>query len=70
LYGAWKFEPDLGTRHDVGRWYIAPGGQFCKTWHVLGLVGEGCDSVDLDGETFGFPRQDRFVRSKSLMLCG
>jgi Prolyl oligopeptidase family len=70
LSGAWKFEPDLGTRHDVGRWHIAPDGQFCKTWHVLGLLGESGYSLDQDGKPFEFPRQDRFVRSESLMLCG
>jgi hypothetical protein len=67
LYGTFTRQPDGVTEHDVGRWHIAPEGQFCRTWHVWDHRRERCYTLhisrpvlDQGGETFTFAVTDRW----------
>jgi hypothetical protein len=70
LYGKLKAEPDLGTWHDVGRWHIAPDGQFCSQWHVWDGQRERCFAVYREGETFDLELQDRFAKEVYRRVLG
>jgi len=51
----------VGTRVDVGRWWITPDGLYCRAWTVADDGRERCHQVYRDGETFTFHVHDRWT---------
>jgi CubicO group peptidase (beta-lactamase class C family) len=70
LYGTFTRRPEGGTEHDVGRWHIAPDGQFCRTWHVWDHRRERCSVVYREGETFELELKDRFAKEVYRRVLG